>query len=160
VAEINFTRRFWLVALLYFGVLGASPAIRACQFVIGNPVALELSQAAAIALTRVWHTATSRRLRNVAGSRSFAWSATFYSSDHLSEFTECDWRKAPWMTPERIDREGLAIICDAMDRWCLDTAQAMFGGHMELSEITLRQSFLYWRGPASTLVFMILRPKV
>jgi hypothetical protein len=160
VADINFPRLIAFVAIFYFAALGVSPAIRVGEFMFGKPASLEPRRMAAVALTELWHRATSRPLRHVAGSKIFSRSATFYSSDHPSEFTEFDWAKAPWVTPEQLRRDGLAIVCNATDRSCLDTAQSMFGDRAERTEVTLHRSFLRWAGPPSTLVFMIVRPTI
>lgn len=70
-------------------------------------------------LTRIWHSQTGLPLSIVAGTQELAESVSFYSKDHPSTFIAFDFHDAPWITPERITRQGFAIVCDPADPICI-----------------------------------------
>ncbi len=57
-----------------------------------------------------WRRHTDRPLTIVMGDLAEA--VTFYSPDHPDSVPDFDLRVAPWVTPERLEREGYAVLCD------------------------------------------------
>ncbi len=57
-----------------------------------------------------WRRHTDRPLRIVMGD--FAEAVTFYSPDHPDAVPYFNLRVAPWVTPDRMEHEGYAVLCD------------------------------------------------
>jgi 4-amino-4-deoxy-L-arabinose transferase-like glycosyltransferase len=81
--------------------------------------AVEPTAAAARAATAAWREAFGQPVRIVAGTEMYELAVTFYSPDDPIEFTHFDPTHAPWITPERIARDGLLVICRRGDAACL-----------------------------------------
>lgn len=73
-------------------------------------------------ITTAWRQSTGTPLRIVLGDQNFAVAASFYSSDHPDSVPGFDLRLAPWVTEERLQREGFAVICRADDVPCTSVA--------------------------------------
>ena len=89
-------------------LLAISPALAWFKFRTNNearayyrPVAQELE--------RRWHDLTGRPLTIVLGD--LANSATFYVPEHPDAVANFSFSDVPWVTPERMAREGFAVIC-------------------------------------------------
>jgi 4-amino-4-deoxy-L-arabinose transferase-like glycosyltransferase len=109
-----------VVLMLTIGCLLASPLLaykRVGSFSHGEP-----RREVAAEATRIWHSEYGTPLKIIAGSCHYSESISFYSPDSPSEFTDLNYWLAPWISPERIDREGLLIVCEATDTRCLDAA--------------------------------------
>lgn len=123
---------------------------------------LELARAA----TQIWHAKTGTRLRIVAGSISsnlygdaYADLVTFYSGDRPSEFIDFDLARAPWISQERLAREGLLIVCPAMDQPCGNKA-ALFGARPdEQTTVRLSHRFWWWQGAPVAFTLSVIPPK-
>jgi 4-amino-4-deoxy-L-arabinose transferase-like glycosyltransferase len=109
-----------VVVVLMIGSLLASPLLayeRIGSFSRGEP-----RREVAAEATRIWHEEYRTPLKIIAGSCHYSDSIAFYSSDSPSEFTNLDYSLAPWISPERIDREGLLIACESTDARCFNAA--------------------------------------
>jgi dolichyl-phosphate-mannose-protein mannosyltransferase len=98
----------------------ASPLIAAQR--IGFFSHAEPRREVAAEATRIWHEEYGTPLKIIAGSCHYSDSISFYSPDSPSEFTNLNYSLAPWISPERIDREGLLIACESTDTLCLNAA--------------------------------------
>jgi hypothetical protein len=65
-----------------------------------------------------WRATSTRPLRLVGGGGELAYGVAFYAADAPSAFPELDPNIALWITPERITREGIALICAIDDLVC------------------------------------------
>ena len=81
-----------------------------------------------------------------------------YAPDRPSEFIDFDPMHAPWITPQRLRREGLGIICAAEDQECLTAARPYETAGSERFETVLQQSLLGWKGPPARLVMILVPP--
>ncbi len=73
-------------------------------------------------ISAAWRQSTRTPLRIVIGDPFFAVAASFYSPEHPDSVFGFDLRLAPWVTDERLQREGYAVVCRADDVHCTRTA--------------------------------------
>jgi hypothetical protein len=60
--------------------------------------------------TAIWHEKTGQPLHIVAGPTWEAGVITAYAPTHPSSFVGADIRKSPWITPDRLAREGALVV--------------------------------------------------
>lgn len=94
----------------------------------GEPDAVQPRRELAAAATSLWHDRTGAKLRLVGGSAPYADAIAFYSPDRPAVFGSLDVRKAPWVTPDRLRREGVLVACLREDAACHASAAALAGG--------------------------------
>lgn len=157
--DLDIPRLFAISGVIGLAALLVAPLVRIGDYWTGNATALEPRREAAELLSELWRKRTGKPMTNVAGSQSYSSSVAFYAPDHPSEFVEFEPRYAPWMTPERLRKGGLAIICAADDRVCLSAAAKYSAPSAERITVSLNKSFLWLRGPAHTLLFIIEPPR-
>lgn len=58
-----------------------------------------------------WNKVTKAPLRIVGGTQPYTEAVAFYDPQGVSEFSELNYAHAPWITKDRIEREGLLILC-------------------------------------------------
>src|SRR5262249_2775766 len=86
-------------------MLAASPAIAVALHVAGVDGPSAHSQLLAERIEQEWRRATSRPLRIVGGDFGIVNRVAFYLPEQPSPYTILEPEIAPWITPERIDRE-------------------------------------------------------
>ena len=158
--EIEFRRGFRLIAALLVGVPLAAPLVYAAYWTAGVKYVMEPRRELAEELSRMFSEQTGEPLRVVAGTPAIAASMAFYAPEHPSWFIGFDLRQAPWITSERLEREGLAIVCEAADRPCVDIAQASARQGGVRSEVVLQRHSILGTGRPFTYVVTIVPPGV
>jgi len=109
-------------------------------------------------VTREWRRHTQRPLTIVAGDIHIVGAVTFYSPDHPDSVPDFDLKAAPWVTPERLKREGYAVVCDnpgcvgSAEHW-IDAAPQAIRRELELSRRYLAQ-----QGNAARFFIVIVPP--
>jgi hypothetical protein len=73
----------------------------------------------------MWHAEMPGKLKIVTGTTVYAQSVTFYTPDSPSHLIEFNYAASPWITPERVKREGMLIVCTAEDLWCRTQAEKL-----------------------------------
>lgn len=111
-------------ALFLLVIAVGSPAIAYARFKLEAESALEPRMEVAEEAASLWHTKMKGRLKVVAGTKIYAESISFYSADSPSQFIDFSYRDAPWITLDRIEREGLLIVCASTDVTCLSRSRA------------------------------------
>lgn len=157
--DIDLSRLVSIAGAVGLAALVVAPIVRMSEFWLANRTALEPRREAAELLSELWTKKTGKPLVNVAGSQSYASSVTFYAPDHPSEFVEFEPRYAPWMTPDRLRKGGLAIICATDDHVCTAAAAKAVWPSAERISVSLNKSFLWLRGPSHTLQLIIEPPR-
>jgi hypothetical protein len=89
----------------------AAPVVAWNRHVSGSKQGEAYYRALSDAITREWHAHSDRPLRIVMGDMGLVEAVSFYSADHPDAVPVSDLRVAPWVTPERLDREGYVIVC-------------------------------------------------
>jgi hypothetical protein len=121
-------------------------------------------QAVARRLTAIWHQATGRPLTIVAGWWNLPpYAVTFYSPDHPDSVVAYphtvpgfDLSKSPWVTTDRLRREGWLAVCPARDDECL-TRTRHFAAGRQLKLIDFEIVTTFWRQsrePASYIALL------
>jgi hypothetical protein len=134
VAAIRITA---LVATVTICTLAAAPWLAWRTHVDGTGRGRAYYRQVSSEITNAWHLATGSPLRVVMGDRDLASAVTFYSPDHpdaMSGFATD--AAAPWITPERLARDGWAAICDADDEKCTGAARQLAAGKSNVQIIT------------------------
>jgi 4-amino-4-deoxy-L-arabinose transferase-like glycosyltransferase len=133
------------VLAVTLAILAASPFIAWRYHTDGIGDSREHSDALASELTRIWHERFKTPLSIVTGDERLAGAATFYSADHPDFIFVVGLWTSPWVTPERVAREGAAIVCRAADTgYCVQAAQTLGTNDQNLqkTEITIANHFL------------------
>lgn len=117
-----------LVVAITAGALAASPWLAWHYHVEGTKEGREYYRAVSAQVTEAWHLSMAAPLRIVMGNDIGLVSAvTFYSPDHPDSVPSFNLDTAPWVTQERLAREGWAAVCDADDQNCISEASRRIG---------------------------------
>lgn len=108
---------------------------------------------------RQWREAFGQPLRIVASTGAWGHGIAFYAPDSPADLTWFNMQLAPWVTPERLAREGLAIVCVATDRFCLDIAQDNITADAIRREVTVARHVASRSVKATSFVLWFLPPK-
>jgi hypothetical protein len=137
-----------LVALAQFAkwciivILAVSPALAVVTFVLPQDATKEPRRELGIEATRLWREAFGTRLAVAAGSQAYGHGLAFYSPDGPSVFSETRYTLSPWITPQRIAREGLLVACLQNDLACLQAAENFVTPDTRRVKLTLTHGFL------------------
>jgi hypothetical protein len=66
------------------------------------------------AALRVWRDNTHKPLKIVAGSWPYDGMVSFYSPESPSDFIDFNYSHAPWISPGRIEEQGVLVVCDGL----------------------------------------------
>ena len=137
-------------------VLSLSPFVAVATFSYEKEVAKEPHRELAIEVTRLWREAFGLPLRIVSGSQAYGTGMTFYSPDAPSTFIELRYELSPWVSAQRINREGLLVACLESDRICSESALRFSALETCRFKLTLARTFLEMHASPSTFeIFMI-----
>ncbi len=122
---------------------------------------------AAAAIEREWRQTTGSPLRLIAGPFTLVASAAFYITDKPSTFADFGSNYtafakslSPWVNNTRIAREGIAIICRAVDDLCLMEMNKLTAARPSgrRSEVTLTRHWLGLEGSTRRFVIATVLP--
>jgi len=139
--------------------LAVSPIIAYMSIVFHFEDREQLSPQVARAATKVWHERMSTPLRIATGTEAFSLALPFYSPDSPDEFTHYNLTQAPWITPDRIAREGILYACMSKDLTCLDAARTFATTQTIQSYLTFQNIFWGLRGPVIEIVLIMTPPR-
>src|SRR5262249_52125613 len=100
-----------VVLFVSVAVLLSAPAQAWIKHVYGTREGRGYFRAVAAEVSRLWHERVGVPLTIVDGDPALAAAVTFYSSDRPDYVPDFKLAHAPWIAAERLDREGLAIVC-------------------------------------------------
>ena len=109
-------------------------------------------------VTQEWRRHTQRPLTIVAGDIGIVGAVTFYSPDHPDSVPDFDLKATPWVTQDRLRREGYAVVCDnpgcmaTAGRWTPSAPQAI------RREIDLSRRYLGQQGNTARFFIAIVPP--
>lgn len=105
----------------------------------------------------LWRQHTNRPLRIVAGTKPYADSICFYNPDRPSLFIFFSHQLSPWISPERLRSEGLAIVCLKDDTFCRNQIETMFAGRAERRDVRLsaRRSLFFNSDPLDFVIALV-----
>jgi hypothetical protein len=155
----NQIRKIMIAALLYPTVaLLASPAIAYVLFDRQIDLAAEPRQELAELVTAEWRKLVGKPLRLVAGTNAYGTGVVFYSPDNPHEFTRLNYAQSPWVTPQRLQSEGLAVICIETDGDCTGKAAALLTPQSRRMRISLKRTFWGMKAPARGFEIFLIPP--
>lgn len=112
-----------VLGLLFAVALLVSPAISYATLRAHVKGTISVSPLTAADAAQEWRKAFGVPVRIVSGTELHSLAQVFYTSERPSEFTHFTFEQAPWITPQRIAREGLLTVCKADDEDCLANAR-------------------------------------
>jgi 4-amino-4-deoxy-L-arabinose transferase-like glycosyltransferase len=139
--------------------LAASPLIAYATVALRIEDRQQLSPEIARTATSVWHAQLHAPVRIATGTEAFSLALPFYSPDSPAEFTHFSFQQAPWITPERLAREGILWVCEASDMVCLEAARPY--ETPETKRVVRRFQKVFWglSGRAIEVVMIIVPPR-
>ena len=123
-------------------MVAASPVI---AFVIhrqGVPNYASHYQLIAQAVEQAWRAQTDQPLRIVGGNRPVVDGSNFYFTGEPATFVLTEPARTPWVDRARIEREGIAIVCPAVETSCvqeMDAYAERYGAKIE--EVTIARRY-------------------
>ncbi|MGO9484116.1 MAG: glycosyltransferase family 39 protein [Rhodomicrobium sp.] len=120
--------------------------------------ALPVRELAATA-TALWHAQTHAPLRYAGGHRHFANGISFYSGDHPSSFMDLSYAASPWVTPEKIRKDGLLIACLHEDSNCLGKAAGLLSWNWKQTSINVGRAWGSIRAPEVAFDVFVVPPQ-
>ena len=144
-----------VAAISAFALLAMAPAFAWLRHVHGSKHGEAYHRLLSDEIMREWHRYTDRPLTIVMGSGVEA--ITFYSPDHPDAVPDFNLNVAPWVTPERLRREGYVVMCD--NPICLDeTNRRAAQPHAVRREYQLSRRYLGREGPPSVRFIVVVVP--
>lgn len=119
----------------------------------------QVSPDVAMAATMIWHEEVNAPVGIVTGTEAFSLALTFYSRDGPAEFTHFNMRQAPWITPERIAREGMLCVCAASDVACIEQAKRFETPETKRIVRIFKKTFWGLLGPVVEVVIIMVPPR-
>jgi 4-amino-4-deoxy-L-arabinose transferase-like glycosyltransferase len=107
-----------------------------------------------------WHARTGKPLTIVMGDLYLASATTFYAADHPDSVPNFVPRTAPWVTQDRLDREGWATICAADDQACIDGERRVAANRPGITSVPFRvtRHFLGREGRTGDFLLTLVPP--
>jgi 4-amino-4-deoxy-L-arabinose transferase-like glycosyltransferase len=148
------------VSVLTLVLLLASPAIAWLKHQQGTHEERAYYSPVAQDLMRHWREAAGvHRLAIVLGEINFAAAATLYVPNHPDSVPGFNLSLSPWVTPERMAREGFAVIC--RDETCADQALRLAVGHPRVRHVEIEavRTFLGVPTPPARFILVLAPPR-
>lgn len=148
--------RLWALAACACAIVGLPLSYAMFRLQLG--LAQEPSRELARAATDVWHHKFGTPLRIVAASRDYGHALAFYSADAPSHFIDASYVVAPWVTPARVEREGLLVACRLDDAACLERAAKFESRHSIREQVSVFRSHMGYNAPSIAFVLILIPP--
>jgi hypothetical protein len=149
-----------IVVGITLGALALSPAIAIAKIWYGGDINYtEPRKELARKATEIWHETIASPLQYVAGSQRYENAIAFYSADRPHGFTHQDAARAPWVTPEDLDRAGLLVVCAEKDKGCLTSSANITSPRVRRIELTLAHSFWGYTMRPSSFIITVVSPR-
>jgi 4-amino-4-deoxy-L-arabinose transferase-like glycosyltransferase len=110
----------------------------------------------AASVTELWRAETHTPLRYIGGYAANG--LAFYSEDRPSSFTNLDYGRALWVTPDKLKQRGLIIACAHDDSVCLNKAAAFLWGNWKQKAITIGRQIGSRRMPEVAFDVFVVPP--
>jgi 4-amino-4-deoxy-L-arabinose transferase-like glycosyltransferase len=139
-------------------VLAASPGVAYFKLRYGAENHALYARLVGDALTQEWHKVTGQPLRLMAGPFGLISAVAAYHPDRPSTYADFSGYLSPWVTPDRITREGLAVACPVEGRECLGHLNRL-APDAPRREVTLTRRWLWWQSAPARFVVAVVPPK-
>jgi hypothetical protein len=118
LSRLAAVRLLALAVVFPLSMLAVSPLVALGVHLSGVPEHGSDYRAVAAAVERVWRAQTDRPLR-IVGSNTFVNGIVFYFKDQPSTFDIDNPKQTPWVSDDRIRREGAALVCPETEVFCM-----------------------------------------
>ena len=111
------------------------------------------------AVERVWRAHTDKPLR-IVGSTTFVNGIVFYFKDLPSTFDIDNPKLTPWVSDDRIRREGAAIVCPETEAFCM-RALGGFAAHFPVvadEDAVVSRRFFGFASPLDRYEIIVIPP--
>jgi 4-amino-4-deoxy-L-arabinose transferase-like glycosyltransferase len=161
VSRLAATRIAFCAAAYTVIALAASPIVAWVLLERGVENSAAYSKLVAAAIERQWRETSTAPLGLVGGQFALSNSAAFYLADKPSSYADFSGYLSPWVTAQRIDRDGIAIVCAAEDDGCLGKLNEFTVGNAAArrSEVTLVRHWLSFSGAPKRFVIATVPPR-
>lgn len=159
VARVQVISR-WAAGFMLLALFVVAPLIAYASVAFHFEDRLQLAPWVARVGTDVWHQRFSAPLRIATGTEAFSLALPFYSPDHPVEFSHYSFVEAPWITRERIARDGILFAYEAHDGRCREAANEYATAETEELQLTLQNTFWGLRGSQVAVVLIMTPPRV
>ena len=139
-------------------MVAAAPPIAVAIHNAGNNPTAGHRRLLAERAAQEWRRVTEKPLRMIGGDPDLAVDAAFYLPGKPSAFPDTRPALAPWVTAERLRRDGIAIICRTGDADCMSRAERL-GLDGPRQEVEISRSYFGIAGPARRYVIMLVPPQ-
>jgi hypothetical protein len=112
----------------------------------------------AASVTEVWRSETHTSLKYIGADTHTANGVSFYSPDRPSSFVNLDYARALWVTPAKLEQNGLLIACVREDAACLSKASNFLKGHWKQTSLKIAREFGTRRMPEVTFDIFVIPP--
>lgn len=140
------------------GVMGVSPVVALGRVYFSAEGTRMPNKELAREATTLWHRTVGLPLRIMAGYSGHVSAISFYSPDSPSQLINFSFRSAPWITQERINHEGVLIVCDSSDQHCLGSAERLSVGPIISVKRDLQTTHFGWPGDIRSYTFIVVPP--
>ena len=154
-----------VLAAITLGVVVASPAIAFVILKVGVENDAAYARLLMEATEREWRATTDKPLKLIAGPFVLVSTMAFYGSDRPSTYANFSAYLSPWITPERIAREGITIVCDAdgpFESGCRADTERLIAETAPPSrrtEVTLTRHWLGFENQPKRFAIVIIPPR-
>jgi 4-amino-4-deoxy-L-arabinose transferase-like glycosyltransferase len=112
----------------------------------------------AASVTELWRSETHTPLKYIGADTHTANGVSFYSPDRPSSFVNLDYARALWVTPAKLEQNGLLIACVHEDAACLSKASNFLKGHWKQTSLKIAREFGTRRMPEVTFDIFVIPP--
>jgi hypothetical protein len=117
-------------------------------------------QEVALAATKLWHSHVGTKLTYVTGTVWYENETAFYSPDHPHAFVAFDFDHSLWVTPQRLARYGLLVICRTDDPPCLANSAKFATPDSTRIALTLGHHFIGHVAQPLDYVLTLIPPRI
>jgi 4-amino-4-deoxy-L-arabinose transferase-like glycosyltransferase len=150
-----------LVVAITAGALAIAPWLAWRYHVDGTKEDRAYYRAVSAQVTDAWHLANIAPLRIVMGDPDLVLAVTFYSPDHPDSVPNFMLDTAPWVTEERLARDGWAAVCIADDQNCIGQASRRIGSRTDAQFINFSTTARFMGSPSKLgrFTFILVPPQ-
>jgi len=162
VSRLAVRRLAAIVTVVTVLIVAVSPLVALALLKRGVENNAAYASLTAEAVEREWHETSDAPLRLVAGPFTLVSSAAFYMADRPSTYADFSDYLSPWATPERIARDGMAVVCPADDAACLAAMTKLTTGSPagKRIEVTLTRHWLGFTSRSKSFVVVTIPPRI
>ena len=139
-------------------MIGLAPFIAIVQFGLGDGLTSEPRRELAEYVTAQWHQAFQSPLKLTVGTNAYGSGIAFYSKDRPFDFVRLNSTHAPWVTPARLQKWGIAIACADFDQDCIEKSSAILTPQSKRTVFYAARRFLGMQAEQRGFVIFLIPP--